>query len=504
MSRLSRTLPLAVLLTISCSTFSHSQTQPALDRSAISRTIVPHQGASISSVRAGAPTIGQGAVAVPSAVFSGPRYTVGPTLTPTSTVPEAEEHIAVDPSDFNNLVAMISDFSILRAGFQFNTSKFAASMDNGASWSESFVPLNRNKFPITADNHVWEANSDPVVAIDKLGNVFLANLYIQVDSEGNAPNDGYYVCVAKMATGPTFTKAGCKPVRTSLQPTTVFEDKEWIATDNSAAATSGNVYAVWTHFTADSDMIFFSRSTNHGVSWSKAIRINPAAQNGAVQGSQVAVGPGGEVYVAYEVFFEGNKRQHFIAKSTNGGVSFSPAVAMTPIFNDLNFSSTYRLNSLPALAVNPVSGFIYDVYTDQPGANSRTAFVRSEMPGGLTFTAPIRVNDSTRGQRLMPAVAADTNGIVHISWFDTRRSGGSTNLLDIFATFTKNNGVVFAPNARVNATRIDAGDSGFIGDYSGIAAAPNGSTNYAHPVWTNGGVGGSTSGQMQTAAIIAP
>jgi hypothetical protein len=239
---------------------------------------------------------------------------------------------------------------------------------------------------------VWEANSDPVVAIDKLGNVFLVNLYIQVDSEGNAPNDGYYVCVAKMATGPTFTKAGCKPVKTSLQPTTVFEDKEWIATDNSTAATSGNVYAVWTHFTADSDMIFFSRSTNHGVSWSKAIRINPAAQNGAVQGSQVAVGPGGEVYVAYEVFFEGNKRQHFIAKSTNGGVSFSPAVAMTPIFNDLNFSSTYRLNSLPALAVNPVSGFIYDVYTDQPGANSRTAFVRSEVPGGLTFTAPIRVN----------------------------------------------------------------------------------------------------------------
>jgi hypothetical protein len=104
----------------------------------------------------------------------------------------------------------------------------------------------------------------------------------------------------------------------------------------------------------------------------------------------------------------------------------------------------------------------------------------------------------------MPAVAADTNGIVHISWFDTRRSGGSTNLLDIFATFTKNNGVVFAPNARVNGQRINAGESGFIGDYSGIAAAPDDSTNYAHPVWTNGGVGGSTLGQMQTAAIIAP
>jgi len=225
-----------------------------------------------------------------------------------------------------------------------------------------------------------------------------------------------------------------------------------------------------------------------------------------VQGSQVAVGPGGEVYVAYEVFFAGNKRQHFIAKSTNGGVSFSVPVAMTPMFNDLSFSATYRDNSFPALAVSPVAGkgFIYDVYTDQPGASSRTNFVRSKMAGGLTFNLPIRVNNVTTGQRLMPAVAADTNGVIHISWFDTRNSGGSTNLLDMFATFTKNNGISFAPNARITRTHIDAGGAGFIGDYSGIAAGPNGTTNLAHPVWTNGGVGGSTSGQMQTATLKAP
>src|SRR5690242_20574609 len=58
------------------------------------------------------------------ATFSGPPYSVGPTITPTTTVPEAEEHIAVDPNNFSNLVAMISDFS-LRGGF--NTSKFAFS-----------------------------------------------------------------------------------------------------------------------------------------------------------------------------------------------------------------------------------------------------------------------------------------------------------------------------------------------------------------------------------------
>jgi hypothetical protein len=493
-----------LFLVASLGAIANSQTQPAIDRSAVFKTIVTHRGAPIAGIKAARP-VSEGVVA-PATTFSGPPYTVGPTFTPTSTVPEAEEHIAVDPSNSNNLVAMISDFSILRAGFFFNTSKFSVSTNNGSSWSESFVPLNASKFPVTSEGHVWQANSDPVVAIDKLGNVYLANLYIQVNSVGNATNDGFYVCSAPMSSGPTFTAASCRPVRTNLNATSVFEDKDWIATDNSTAATSGNVYAIWTHFTASSDMIFFSRSTDHGMTWSTPIQINPASQNGAVQGSQVAVGPAGQVYVSYEVFFAGNKGQHFIAKSTDGGISFGAPVAQTPIFNNLSFGATYRDNSFPALAVSPVvgKGFVYDVYTDQPGASSRTAFVRSKIAGGLVFTTPKRVNDITTGQRLMPAIAADTNGVVHISWFDTRNSGGSTNLLDIFATFTKDNGAIFAPNARVTSTPINAGNAGFIGDYAGIAAGPNGSTNFAHPVWTNGGVGGTTSGQMRTAAIIAP
>src|SRR5262249_10009450 len=283
MSRMCTRLPfLLVIAGLAVTAFA--QNQSAVNPSAVFKTMVAYQGAAIAGIR-GARPVREGIPAAPT-IFSGSPYTVGPTITPTSTVPESEEHIAVDPSNFNNLVAMISDFS-LRGGF--NTSKFAASTNNGNSWSESFVPLNTSKFPVTADNHVWQANSDPVVAIDKLGNVFLANLYLQVNTKGNVTNDGYYVCVAKMSTVPKFTTTGCKPVRTTLTPSTVAEDKEWIAVDNSSSATSGNAYAVWTHFTATSDMILLSRSTNHGLTWSSAIQISSVSQNGAVQGSQVAV-----------------------------------------------------------------------------------------------------------------------------------------------------------------------------------------------------------------------
>lgn len=480
---------------------AQAQSEIPADPSATFKTLIPHLNA-IPRPRLvqGAEAPEQGEIFLPS--FSGAPYTVGASVFPTTTVPEAEEHIAVDPNNFNNLVAMISDFS---QNGGFNLSKFAVSKNNGATWSQGFIPRSGG-LPKTAEGHIWQANSDPVVAVDKLGNVFLANLYLQVDSFGNVTNDGYYVCTATLASGPTFTAAGCHAVRTTLTASPNSEDKEWLATDNSSSSFSGNVYASWTHFTPTSDSILFSRSTDHGVTWSKAITISTAGQAGAVQGSQVAVGPAGEVYVAYEVFLASGQGRHFIARSTNGGVSFGTPVALTPAFNNLSFAASYRDNSFPALAVSPVAGkaFVYDVYTDQPSGSSRTAFVRSTTSGGLTFTTPIRVNDSTTGQRLMPAVAADRNGNVHISWFDTRNSSGNTDLLDIFATYTKDNGSTFAPNARVTASQINNGFSGFIGDYSGIAAGPNGTTSLAHPAWTNGGVGGITNGRLRTAKLTVP
>jgi len=196
-----------------------------IDPSATFKTIIPHRNA-LPRPKTIVEVPEEGEALAPG--FSGSPYGVGATITPTTTVPEGEEHIAVDPKNFNNVIAMISDFS---QNGGFNISKFAFSSTNGASWSESFVPLSGG-FPATADNHVWQANSDPVVAIDKLGNAYLANLYLQVNSSGNVTNDGYYVCSAKLTSGPTFKQSGCHPVLTTLKSSTNLEDKEWLAVDN--------------------------------------------------------------------------------------------------------------------------------------------------------------------------------------------------------------------------------------------------------------------------------
>ena len=459
---------------------------------AVSRKHVPHLksptgGGGAGGASNGGP--GGGTVA-----FTGPQYSsIGATITATTSLPEAEEHIAVDPSLGGRLVAAISDFS-LRGGS--NTTKFAASTDNGTSWTESFVPLGDGNQPATGDGRVWPYNSDPVVAIDLAGNVYLANLYFHSETGNNS--NGLYVSAGTDALPDLgITAATTFPVSVQSDPATnVTEDKEWIAVDNSASAFTGRVYVSWTHFIGNSDMILLSSSGDHATTWSLPVQISPSSQNGAVQGSTVAVGPNGEVYVAYEVFFVGGKRQQFLAKSIDGGISFSAPVAVTPLFNQLSFNSTYRKNTFASMAVAPTNGSVYLVYAAQTSKSSSVQFIRSAAGGG-SFSAPLALNNSSAGQRLMPSLASDGAGSIHASWFDTRLAPrNSTAQYDIFATRSVNDGSAFSPNARVTSATIDAGSASFIGDYGGIAASSV--TGSAHPVWTSGGF---NNGQLQTAAL---
>lgn len=488
---------------------------------ALFRTLVPTLN-SVGNAGPAAPVTPQLAYAATPATFSGPLYTVGPTDDPTTTVPEAEEEIAVDPRNPNNLVAAISDFSIpeLIDGTlqQHNTTKYAFSADNGATWQEAFVPYDTNTgLRTTSDGYGWQANSDPVVAIDTLGHVYVVELYFDiVSASDNSPtSNGLYVNVDNsLSDGVQFTTGQTYPVVPANPNGATLEDKPWIAVDNSSSLYNGTVYVSWTHFAQTAVIsgsgrrkttnyvstvaIMLSRSTDYGVTWQTPVQINPTSQN-SVQGSQVAVGPDGTVYVVWN-----SSSQQFLSKSTDGGQTFSAAVAVSPVFNPLSFTSTYRKNSFPALAVDPSSGALYVAYADQPSTNASRIELVASYDQGAHFTAPVALDDDNAlGQRLMPALAVDGTGTVHCSWFDTRNSpDGSAQYYDIYASYSSDQGASFAPNARVTASTINAGTTGFLGDYSGITAAGG----FAHPVWTDGSDyhGQENPGGLQTASLILP
>jgi hypothetical protein len=445
--------------------------------------------------------------AVPG-VFRGTPYTVGKIITPTSTTPEAEEVNAIDPNNSSNLVGVITDYSVRNVNE--GTTKVVVTNNAGGTWTQNFVPLS-GTFPVTSDGVTWLDNRDPALAIDKLGNVFVAGVYELLASSKNVskgvsrphPPAGIYTCQATLPSV-ALTAANCHPVFTNTtSPNPYSEDKPCVVTDNSQGATAGNVYVAWLHFvgcigsTCQTKYIVFSHSNDHGVTWSAPLQISKLNQD--VEWPQAIVGNDGTIYVSWQTITNGNLAQHWLATSTNGGLTFGTPQAISPVYQDLIFNSTYRKNSGPNIAVSSVPGaeYVYDVYAQQVGFGSQVVFVRSNQPKGAGgFTSPVAMNDSQSGQRLFPAAAVDNNGTLHVAWFDTRNSP-IVSMYDIYATYTSDLGATFAPNARVTPALIRAGT--FIGDYAGLVAEPT--SGVAHPVWTSGGL---NNGKLQTTTLTIP
>jgi hypothetical protein len=302
-----------------------------------------------------------------------------------------------------------------------------------------------------------------------------------------------------------LTAANCNPVFTYTGATgnTTSVDRDWIAVDSSTSAFSGNVYAVWTHYTGctlttcQAKFIAFSRSTDHGLTWSPLLQVS-APQHTIVDWSMVTVGTDGTIYVAYQLYFmNNNMRQHFLTTSSDGGLTFSTPVAMTPQFRNVVFTTTYRENSAPNVVVSPVSGaeYVYDAWAEQVGSGTDIAVAKSLKTKGLGgFTTPVVINDSTAGQRQYVAAAVDANGTIHTVWMDTRNSP-TVAMYDVYGTYSKNKGASWAVNTRITPALMN-GNTNFLGDFFGLTVEP--ATGVAHAVWSNSGL---ANGFLQTTTL---
>ena len=156
---------------------------------------------------------------------------------------------------------------------------------------------------------------DPVLAFGPAGEVYYATLSFAMARRS-------MVGVGKSTDGgATFTV----PVdaSTTLSNRNDFQDKEWITVDTGASSLfKGNVYVTWTDFVSGSgDFIAFSRSTDGGATFQPPVAISPRDATQVVQGSQPAVAPNGDIWVSY---IDGHGGEGIsMARSTDGGVTFS-------------------------------------------------------------------------------------------------------------------------------------------------------------------------------------
>src|SRR5438093_4430736 len=280
-----------------------------------------------------------------------------------------EVTIAAFPNNPDVLVATARDG---RQASGFSWAGYYRSTDGGKSWTNALVPgFPGDTSPEGLSSPVhdagWTIGSDPVITTDREGRVYLAWLSFGPTTTEFA---GWYVLTRYSNFGATydFTSVVFDGHDTPSDKlggpgNSRVTDKEWIAVDDTGGTCDGNVYIPWAFFEGShGTKIVLQRTTDGGLTWTPILSLShsPNAQN---QGATVEVGPGGEVYVAWEDF---HKDQILFTRSLDCGQTFDVEqgiASIVPVPEPLP-GSAYRLDSFPRMAVSETTGSIFMTWAD--------------------------------------------------------------------------------------------------------------------------------------------
>jgi hypothetical protein len=405
--------------------------------------------------------------------------------------PKAQNETTIAAFASNDvLVATARD---LRLPTGFSWPGYYRSTDGGAHWTNALVPgfpgdTSAEGLASPAHQVGWTIGSDPVITSDGEGRVYLAWLSFNPETTGFA---GWVVLSVYSDFGAkyefTSTVFTGHPTGSPLEGgpgSSRITDKEWIGVDDTGGACDGNVYIPWAFFNGSfGTKIVFQRSTDGGHTFSPITNLShpPNVQN---QGATIAVGPSGQVYVAWEDF---RKDTILFTRSLDCGRTFEPEkpiASVVPVPEPLP-GNGYRLDSFPRMAVDQASGNVYVGWADYGSGDADVLLTRS-VNGGTTWSSPTRVNDVATNNQIFPAITV-FNGKLDVAFYDSRNDPAA-KLLDVYDARSTDGGVTFLSNVRVTATPFDpnigitgGGTVPFLGDYNGVAANGSG----VHPVWAD-------------------
>jgi hypothetical protein len=145
---------------------------------------------------------------------------------------------------------------------------------------------------------------------------------------------------------------------------------------------------------------------------------------------------------------------------------------------------------MPAFADDPKTGQLYLAWANRIEGDANILFTTAK-DGGRTWAAPVRVNDDPPNDGatpFQPQLAVAPDGVVSVSFFDTRRDP-QHKLIDVYLAQSINHSASFLPNVRVTTQSwnpavdapVDPNGFQFIGDYQGLAA----DDQFVHPIWND-------------------
>src|SRR6185503_13159494 len=174
--------------------------------------------------------------------------------------------------------------------------------------------------------------------------------------------------------------------------------------------------------------IKFSRSTDGGATFSPTKTISTGGSSGTPhnQGVDIAVASDGTIYVAYAAFQGGGNPINGISitKSTDCGRKWSQPVFVGTINDPQAPGVAFRTPAFAFVSADDTDpNVIYVAYQSLIG--DYDIYVQRSTDAGLTWGAPVQVNeDPGAHHQIFPTIDV-SNGALHVAWYDFRNSTGS-------------------------------------------------------------------------------
>ena len=373
---------------------------------------------------------------------------------------EAEDAIAVNPTNPSNVVAM-STLPDVVAGLAVGVS-----FNSGATWTRSVIGS-------TTADPLGDICCDQQLAWDRFGNLWMTYLVI---------SSGDVLVAVSTNGGLTFTKVGDIQQKFGDQPSiAVGPNSVWVS---YTASPGKQVQASGAPVTGLGQFGSFSAPENV-----------PSPGNGDY--GDTAVGPAGQVMVTYQNSENGQGGTDIYTAVDPDGLGPAgfgkPAKVAHSLVGGFDFIAPQPHRSVDAEANlawdrsgGAHNGRVYLIWTQESGneGDNTDIMLQHSDNNGTTWTPAVKLNDdNTANSQFNPAIALDQlSGAVAVSWYDTRNdlgTGGSGDTngvpnddFQIWATDTTNGGTTFAPNFRVSqgtSNAIDANSFFDTGDYTHAA-----------------------------------
>src|SRR5437867_2874005 len=336
--------------------------------------------------------------------------------------------ISVDPTNGNRMTIAWRQFNDVTSNFR--QGGWGYTTDAGVHWT----------FPGVLQNGVFR--SDPVTKSDEVGNFFYLSL------QSTWPTQTFY-CDDLWRS----TNGGQSWVEQSPDRGAGGGDKEWFTIDKTNGPGHGFQYQSDDGINCSGGGVQFQRSTNGGVTWQAPIVVPNGTDLGTLD-----VDTNGNLFIGGEGF-----SNFSCVRSSNAQIG-----GQTPTFDrstQVNMGGAIGSGGInPAgldgqlfLAIDrsggPTNNYIYMLASVVPPGRSTTdvMFVRS-TDGGLTFSAPHKINDDPVNPskwHWFGTFSVAPNGRLDAVWYDTRNAANNTDS-QLFYSYSTDAGVTWAPNVAVS------------------------------------------------------